>query len=168
MRRERTGSIRNTDLYFSKSSWGTMNHGKGMFCVVASATGWLMSCRYWARSFIGWPSMEKVQPNRTHKAVSQLWGFGLVSHVITQSTEIHPLQFRTNLANCQISRRRFPPPYLPPNPADHRASRDPARFNMSHLPHPLPTYQVPTDPGHSEPQMGRLPENRFRGRRLRQ
>lgn len=74
----------------------------------------------------------------------------------------------TDPANCQISRRRFPPPYLPPNPADHRASRDPARFNMSHLPHPLPTYQVPTDPCLSEPQMGRLPENHFRGRRLRQ
>lgn len=38
--------------------------------------------------------MEKVQPNRTHEAVSQLWGLGLVSHVITQSTEIHSSHFR--------------------------------------------------------------------------
>lgn len=46
--------------------------------------------RYWARSFFGWPTMEKARPNRTHAAISRLGELGLVSHVITQSTPMLP------------------------------------------------------------------------------
>lgn len=38
--------------------------------------------------------MEKARPNRTHIAVSRLGELGLVSHVITQSTEMPPPHLR--------------------------------------------------------------------------
>ncbi|KAG0138762.1 DHS-like NAD/FAD-binding domain-containing protein [Tuber indicum] len=43
--------------------------------------------RYWARSFLGWPTMEKAQPNRAHKSISVLGKLGVLNHVITQNVD---------------------------------------------------------------------------------
>lgn len=43
--------------------------------------------RYWARSFLGWPTMENARPNRTHMAISKLGELGIVSHVVTQNVD---------------------------------------------------------------------------------
>ncbi|KAK1751639.1 SIR2 family histone deacetylase [Echria macrotheca] len=51
--------------------------------------------RYWARSYLGWTTLHKAQPNTSHYAVRDLGGLGLVSGVITQNvdsfhTRAHP------------------------------------------------------------------------------
>ncbi|KAK3682706.1 SIR2 family histone deacetylase-like protein [Podospora appendiculata] len=43
--------------------------------------------RYWARSFLGWNSLHKAQPNAGHHAVRDLGRLGLVSSVITQNVD---------------------------------------------------------------------------------
>ncbi|PWW72854.1 DHS-like NAD/FAD-binding domain-containing protein [Tuber magnatum] len=43
--------------------------------------------RYWARSFLGWPAVEKAKPNRAHKSISILGELGVLSHVITQNVD---------------------------------------------------------------------------------
>lgn len=47
--------------------------------------------RYWARSFLGWPSFAKAQPNASHNAIRDLGKTGLISSVITQNVDsFHP------------------------------------------------------------------------------
>lgn len=47
--------------------------------------------RYWARSFLGWTSLYKAQPNAGHYAVRDLARLGNVSKVITQNVDsFHP------------------------------------------------------------------------------
>lgn len=47
--------------------------------------------RYWARSFLGWTSLEKAQPNQGHRAVRDLGDLGVVGNVITQNVDsFHP------------------------------------------------------------------------------
>lgn len=47
--------------------------------------------RYWARSFLGWTTLAKANPNAGHYAVRDLGELGLVSHVITQNVDsFHP------------------------------------------------------------------------------
>ena len=43
--------------------------------------------RYWARSFLGWTSLNKSKPNPAHYAVGELDSKGLVSKVITQNVD---------------------------------------------------------------------------------
>jgi NAD-dependent deacetylase sirtuin 4 len=43
--------------------------------------------RYWARSFLGWTSLNKSKPNSAHYAVGDLANKGLVSKVITQNVD---------------------------------------------------------------------------------
>ncbi|CUS07048.1 unnamed protein product [Tuber aestivum] len=43
--------------------------------------------RYWARSFLGWPIMEKAKPNRAHLSISMLGKLGVLNHVITQNVD---------------------------------------------------------------------------------
>ena len=43
--------------------------------------------RYWARSFLGWTSLNKSKPNAAHFAVGELGSKGLVSKVITQNVD---------------------------------------------------------------------------------
>ncbi|KAK0630653.1 SIR2 family histone deacetylase-like protein [Bombardia bombarda] len=43
--------------------------------------------RYWARSFLGWSTLQKAQPNAGHQAVKDLGQLGLVSNVITQNVD---------------------------------------------------------------------------------
>jgi NAD-dependent SIR2 family protein deacetylase len=47
--------------------------------------------RYWARSFLGWPTLHRSQPNPAHHAVARLGEMGLLSTVITQNVDsFHP------------------------------------------------------------------------------
>ncbi|HEY6797397.1 MAG TPA: NAD-dependent protein deacetylase [Kineosporiaceae bacterium] len=43
--------------------------------------------RYWARSYAGWPVMNRVRPNAGHHAVAALQRLGLVEAVITQNVD---------------------------------------------------------------------------------
>lgn len=43
--------------------------------------------RYWARSFVGWPTMEKAIPNAGHHALAKMQASGIVSTVITQNVD---------------------------------------------------------------------------------
>ncbi|KAK2738492.1 hypothetical protein FQN57_007007 [Myotisia sp. PD_48] len=43
--------------------------------------------RYWARSFIGWPTMAHSEPNTTHFAIEELGKKGYISSVITQNVD---------------------------------------------------------------------------------
>ena len=43
--------------------------------------------RYWARSFLGWPTLEKAKPNAGHIAVADLARLGFVSGVVTQNVD---------------------------------------------------------------------------------
>ncbi|EZF34610.1 Sir2 family transcriptional regulator [Trichophyton interdigitale] len=43
--------------------------------------------RYWARSFIGWPTMGRSKPNITHDSIGQLGEKGYISSVITQNVD---------------------------------------------------------------------------------
>ena len=42
--------------------------------------------RYWARSFLGWTTLNRAKPNVAHWAVRDLGELGIVNRVITQST----------------------------------------------------------------------------------
>ena len=41
--------------------------------------------RYWARSFLGWTTLNRAGPNSAHGAVQRLGSSGFVESVITQS-----------------------------------------------------------------------------------
>jgi NAD-dependent SIR2 family protein deacetylase len=47
--------------------------------------------RYWARSYLGWPNLERARPNSTHHAIGELGRLGLVKQMITQNVDsFHP------------------------------------------------------------------------------
>jgi NAD-dependent deacetylase sirtuin 4 len=47
--------------------------------------------RYWARSFLGWPTLRDGRPNDGHYAIRDLADLGLVHRVITQNVDsFHP------------------------------------------------------------------------------
>ncbi|MBU2097213.1 MAG: NAD-dependent protein deacetylase [Gammaproteobacteria bacterium] len=43
--------------------------------------------RYWARSLIGWPVMQKAQPNSAHFGLSALEKMGCISQLVTQNVD---------------------------------------------------------------------------------
>ncbi|KAG9288044.1 hypothetical protein G9A89_017639 [Geosiphon pyriformis] len=43
--------------------------------------------RYWARSYIGWPQIQKARPNITHYALAQLQSKGYIDEIITQNVD---------------------------------------------------------------------------------
>jgi NAD+-dependent protein deacetylase sirtuin 4 len=47
--------------------------------------------RYWARSYLGWPNLERAHPNAAHRAVGKLGELKILSSVITQSMNDLPL-----------------------------------------------------------------------------
>ncbi len=50
--------------------------------------------RYWARSFLGWTTLNRAKPNEAHEACGALGRMGVVGKVITQSmfpTHFSPL-----------------------------------------------------------------------------
>ena len=47
-----------------------------------------LSCvRYWARSFLGWPSFSRRTPNAAHEGLSRLMDRGWVQGLITQNVD---------------------------------------------------------------------------------
>ncbi|WFD32193.1 hypothetical protein MSPP1_003236 [Malassezia sp. CBS 17886] len=44
-------------------------------------------CRYWARSFLGYPALRLAQPNATHYALAELLRAGHVAEVVTQNVD---------------------------------------------------------------------------------
>jgi NAD-dependent SIR2 family protein deacetylase len=46
-----------------------------------------MRARYWARSFVGWPVVERARPNRAHAALAGLEARGKVSMLVTQNVD---------------------------------------------------------------------------------
>ena len=43
--------------------------------------------RYWARSAVGWPMIEKAKPNNTHKALVEIENKNFLSGLITQNVD---------------------------------------------------------------------------------
>lgn len=43
--------------------------------------------RYWARSFSGWPAVQKAQPNGAHRALAKLESLNLVQMLLTQNVD---------------------------------------------------------------------------------
>jgi NAD-dependent SIR2 family protein deacetylase len=43
--------------------------------------------RYWARSTLGWPSMDRAEPNAAHHAIAALERDGLLTALITQNVD---------------------------------------------------------------------------------
>lgn len=43
--------------------------------------------RYWARSFVGWPTMQNAAPSAGHRALAALEAAGVVATVITQNVD---------------------------------------------------------------------------------
>lgn len=43
--------------------------------------------RYWARSFLGWPTMGRAQPGRGHRVLAQLEALGRIVLTITQNVD---------------------------------------------------------------------------------
>lgn len=43
--------------------------------------------RYWARSFVGWPTISQAQPNAAHQALAKLEQFGVVEQLVTQNVD---------------------------------------------------------------------------------
>jgi NAD-dependent SIR2 family protein deacetylase len=75
--------------------------------------------RYWARSFVGWPLIDRARPNAGHHAVAELQDAGLVGPIITQNVdglhqaagardvvELHGGLDRVVCRNCEAHERR--------------------------------------------------------------
>lgn len=43
--------------------------------------------RYWARSFGGWPNVQRAEPNQAHHALAGLEALGIVSLLVTQNVD---------------------------------------------------------------------------------
>jgi NAD-dependent SIR2 family protein deacetylase len=43
--------------------------------------------RYWARSYVGWPLIDRARPNDGHRAVAALQRAGLVGGIVTQNVD---------------------------------------------------------------------------------
>jgi len=46
-----------------------------------------MRRRYWARSMLGWPVIERAQPNSAHRALARLQSAGRVGALVTQNVD---------------------------------------------------------------------------------
>jgi NAD-dependent SIR2 family protein deacetylase len=46
-----------------------------------------MRARYWARSFVGWPVVERARPNRAHDALAALESRGRTTLLVTQNVD---------------------------------------------------------------------------------
>ncbi|MBB1089148.1 NAD-dependent protein deacetylase [Lysobacter sp. SG-8] len=47
----------------------------------------LARARYWARSLVGWPVVERARPNGAHFALARLEALGHVGHLVTQNVD---------------------------------------------------------------------------------
>jgi NAD-dependent SIR2 family protein deacetylase len=46
-----------------------------------------LRARYWARSFVGWPMVERAQPNAAHRALVELEARGCTTALVTQNVD---------------------------------------------------------------------------------
>jgi hypothetical protein len=69
--------------------------------------------RYWARSFLGWTTMERARPNRAHEAAGKLGELGVVREVVTQSMFAVFAVFENDVVLLFSLRSSAPYPYLP-------------------------------------------------------
>lgn len=91
--------------------------------------------RYWARSFIGWPGLDRASPNAAHHALARLGDLVLVRAVVTQNVDsLHPAAH----------------PRLPLR----RAARLPEVHRLHLVPPRLLQPPLPTPPGPPQPQLG--------------
>ncbi|GAP89674.2 putative Sir2 family protein [Rosellinia necatrix] len=58
--------------------------------------------RYWARSFLGWTTLQNGRPNATHFAIKHLNDLGLVRSVITQNVDSFHPQAHPNLPTVEL------------------------------------------------------------------
>lgn len=73
--------------------------------------------RYWARSFVGWPSFSSALPNKSHKALAKLQTRNLFKQLITQNvdglhqkaghSEVIDLHGSLDKVICMGCKRRF-------------------------------------------------------------
>src|SRR5688572_14194320 len=47
----------------------------------------LLRARYWARSFVGWPVVERARPNGAHAALARLEARGRLAGLVTQNVD---------------------------------------------------------------------------------
>ena len=97
--------------------------------------------RYWARSFLGWTTLNRSRPNKAHEAVKALGELGLVRSVITQSALSSICQIRDHAKHT--NRCRFFPPTSPLLPPDSRTTWLPPLGRMRALPEPPVTSLIP-------------------------
>ena len=114
--------------------------------------------RYWARSVVGWRTVEEAKPNRGHRAVARLEAAGYVGGVITQnvdglhqaagSTRVLELHGRLAVARClecrlEEPRRELQSRLLAANPHFGPSSSDFAADGDADLPQELlDTFEV--------------------------
>ncbi|GBC03518.1 hypothetical protein RclHR1_05170008 [Rhizophagus clarus] len=54
--------------------------------------------RYWARSFLGWPLVQKTKPNSSHIAFAKLQSLGYIQNIITQNVDgLHQMAGTKNI-----------------------------------------------------------------------
>ncbi len=54
--------------------------------------------RYWARSYVGWPSVARAKPNAAHRHLVQLESLGIVKLLVTQNIDrLHQLAGHKNV-----------------------------------------------------------------------
>ncbi|KAK3723021.1 hypothetical protein LTR37_002167 [Vermiconidia calcicola] len=58
--------------------------------------------RYWARSFLGWTTLNRSRPNIAHEAVANLGEMGLISTVITQNVDSFHPKAHPNLKTLEL------------------------------------------------------------------
>lgn len=58
--------------------------------------------RYWARSFLGWSSLHRAQPNAAHHAIAELGKNGYVSSVVTQNVDSFHRKAHSDIAVLEL------------------------------------------------------------------
>jgi NAD+-dependent protein deacetylase sirtuin 4 len=58
--------------------------------------------RYWARSFLGYPSLLRSKPNSTHRAIGALHSLGAISTCITQNVDSFHPKAHPNLPTIEL------------------------------------------------------------------
>jgi NAD-dependent deacetylase sirtuin 4 len=58
--------------------------------------------RYWARSFLGWPNLDKAEPNATHRGIRDLGQLGLIKSVVTQNVDSFHLTAHPELPALEL------------------------------------------------------------------
>lgn len=110
---EHIGSTRDINLLSMGNISLAMKQGRGLcrcsihtLIVIADSC----NCRYWARSFMGWPTIENAKPNKAHMAIARLGTLKLTHGTITQSKladsgtlkQLLPMLSNTDGCRCRL------------------------------------------------------------------